>query len=74
MAYSESLSVDRLISLAAYMLYTANKVDSLMIAGADMAVYRDTEKKFRFLDKAQISRAAKRMDKDIRKTVAGYYN
>jgi hypothetical protein len=71
MAYSKSLAVDRLIPLAAYMLYTANRVDSLMIAGADIAVYRDKDKRFTLLDNATVGRAAKHLDSGINAFFSG---
>lgn len=45
--YSESMCVD-LIALSAYMLQVASKADSLCVAGADIAVYRDTVGPFEF--------------------------
>src|ERR1700723_1276151 len=44
--YSNRLSLDRLIPLAAYMLFIANKMSPELIEGADIAVYRYSTKKF----------------------------
>lgn len=68
--YSESMCVD-LIALSAYMLQVASKADSLCVAGADIAVYRDTVGPFEFVDPKYVQESALRIENGLRGVLMG---
>lgn len=69
--YSDALTVDRLISLAAYMLLVAQSLDPLCVSGSDIAVCRDAVGRFEFVPSDEITAAASKLESGIRQVIAG---
>lgn len=64
--YSPNLSIDQLGRLAAYAIDAAHDLDSAMIDGLDLAVYRDSIGKFEFADNAFYRDKTGKLDAEIR--------
>ncbi len=64
--YSETLTVDRLVALAACVLKLAEDIDPLCIAGADIAVFRDATGRFEFIAASDIGTEGSRLENEIR--------
>jgi|ERR1019366_3275848 20S proteasome alpha/beta subunit len=60
--YSPQMTVDKLASLAAYSIRKAHDCDPLCVDGLDIAVYRDSTRRFEFLDSASCWSEAERID------------
>jgi hypothetical protein len=65
--YSPDMSVDQLAELAAYAVVMAGKMDSLIVAGLDIAIYRDSVGRFEFADTQVYSQRAMKVDGEIRR-------
>jgi hypothetical protein len=63
--YSPGMSVDQLCALAAYTVYMAHKSDPLLIAGFDMAVFRESTKKFSLVSSTAYWKTARHINKEM---------
>jgi hypothetical protein len=68
--FDESMGVDQLAILAAYTIWMAHKIDPMLVDGLDIAVYRDSDPQFRFLDSANYWQKAESMNKSIKDTLS----
>jgi len=64
--YSKQMSVNELASLAAYSVRMAHELDPKYVDGLDIAIYRDEEKSFAFVDRNYYWEHAIDLDKAIR--------
>ena len=64
--YSEGMSVDRTIRLAACALTLAERIDPLCVAGADIVAFRNSTQAFEFVPDDQIAREGLELDRNIR--------
>lgn len=69
--YSKDLPVDRLVPLAAYMLFIAHQMDPLLVEGADIAIFRDAVGRFEFVPSDEITAEASRLASGVRQVIAG---
>ncbi len=63
--YSSTMSVDELAWLAAYSVRAAHDLDNGMIDGLDIAVYRDSTRKFQFANSASYWDGVQTFDPEI---------
>lgn len=68
--YSQKLSVDKCVRLAAYAVKKSGEIDSLLIGGCDIAVYPNSHQKFEFMLDAEIQDIASRMDSEMRNVIS----
>ena len=68
--YSPNMSITHLARLAAFAVVMAGEMDSLCVAGLDIAIYRDSVGHFDFADSRDYYQQAMMLDGDIRKLFA----
>lgn len=64
-------TVDTLARLAAYSIRTASEIDPQIVDGFDLAMYRDSLRRFEFEDGATYWNTAEEIDRDMRNYLRG---
>lgn len=67
--YCPEMSVQELACLAAYSIHAAHDFDSAFVNGLDIAIYRDTEGYFEFVDSTFYWNEIERWDAGVRKVL-----
>ena len=66
--YRQTAMVDELSLLAAYSIWCAHKIDSIMVDGLNLAIFRDSTRRFEWADASALLDKAKEVDTAMRST------
>ncbi|MGC1416891.1 MAG: hypothetical protein WA817_16515 [Candidatus Acidiferrum sp.] len=64
--YASDMSVEQLAAMAAYTVQMAGEMDSLLIGGIDLAMYRKSVGHFEFADYGLLKECSTKIDEEIR--------